>query len=146
MSSLTYPCAAGLQPSRSGGTHRVPLALRHPRRGSHGTHHAHLSSQKPSRCVGEGCRRTGSRTCGCVREETWYPQGLWRSWLVPKCVGLHTSSVAACRLQLKNCWMTPKSMSCITLSVACSLISKEAKATQAVSSHSCPMVFTMSGL
>jgi hypothetical protein len=46
----------------------------------------------------------------------------------------------------KNCWMIPKSMSCITLSVACSLISNEAEATQAVPSHSCPMASTMNGL
>ena len=47
----------GVQPSRSGSSHRVPPTIWDPRRGKHRTYSPHLSGQKPSRCGGEGCRR-----------------------------------------------------------------------------------------
>ena len=36
-----------LVPSRTGSAHRVPLAIRYPRRGGHRTYRAHLSGQEP---------------------------------------------------------------------------------------------------
>lgn len=133
----------GLQPSCPGGTHRVALTIRHPRRGKHRTHRAHFSRQEPPRCgcKGHRCARPGAG--GRIREEARHSEGLRRSRRISKYV--YTIMTYPCHCiyyQMKNYWTIPRLMSCTTPYVSYF----DRFPSKVLSRRSCPMASTMSGL
>ena len=107
---------AGLQPSCPGGTYRVAVAVRHPRRSKNRTQRTHFARQEPPRCgcKGHRCARPGAG--GLIRKDVRHSKGLRRSRRISKyvCGAFSIYPWHRIHCQMKNYWTIPTLMSCTT--------------------------------